>query len=1587
MMIRLLVTAGLALTLLSTTEAVVVAQSCFSTTSTRDFVVTGAGCGCTCRAQYRSEGTCGGSPGSGCEVTRWEIAPTETTPGACTPEWIEWCHGNCVPPASACDWSGPAECGSCSPDETCDGVDNDGDGESDEGACDPDDTPCEDTRTDPVMVGTGIFASHPKVDVRFRGTGPQIEFVRRYTSADHWPAAYEGIEATRIGRGWFHTFDERLYAADARSLATPTTASVAFILRTATGRGRQFDCGDPVDPGFDFTCSPKDGGTEELRWDPVAEDWSLVDAGVVTKYWDDGRLLGKYDLHGNGWTVTYDSSTSSTIDYVEDSVGRRMTFGYDASMNPAPLHFLRVAGAMVSVFGHDILGFLTSARRDDWTSVTTSGDEFYEYESRPLGTGTAYLPHLIRIYGLEGDILNVEYVDDGFPGRGRVRRIQAGDGDFQFFYANEAGNTCADPANSTLVRDMTAAVPEETCHSYAGGDFSRLTSMSGSCPCGGTGALGWTTSTSHDSKVAYRQADDGSYSTYAYNANGLITAQCLGDDATPDPTTGEPYVTTDASTCPSTGIWRSYHYQDANSPRLTTQIRERSRIKPGAHARTDFAYNAQGDMTSRARTGYSLTLGGTIVSATQVDTWAYDATGRVTQHVAPAGQTTTLSYHTTAGPESGQVRYIHRHADGKVLTTEYVSYTDLGHSTEIIDPAGVTSIMTYNSHRVLASLTRAGRTDNFYRFETPEGRAEVTRIGNGPVRTQLFDVHGRLQEVRTYDANNWVNPPPDYLGPYEVIEYTYDTAGRRTSVKMRRVDAYGNPESPDFTVDATYTNAGLLETQQVGPRLPENYTYDPQGMGHLESVTRGDGDLETFTRDTFGRDEQFVRHFGGGATGSYASGYGNGAGTGVFDDRPTSVTDPNSGTRIYEYDDFGHLIHSSSPDFGEQRWRYSNGLLTETLHPTGKRSVFSHDTLGRVTFMDHDADNPSNVGQDYGYVWDNTATACGINGSTCAHRPGHLAQVLIEIAPGVFDTMEYDYNEAGAVTAERWPGGYETIYEYSAGTRDRLERLRFPNADSDMLRYEYDGSSAAEQDGHDTREVRAIIHEVYTPGSNWVDWATDIQRDSLGRLSEAQFADSSASTAAGVAAMYQTDGAPGWWIAARNDGGSTHYAVARLYGYAADGMTNQIASYSSGTDPSRALFYDGGNRLTCASRSAYDTSCPTGANLLESYQYDSAGNRIQLSDSTGTTSYSLNGNALSQAAGPSATRNYVFEFAAGGARLLDENPSNTQDRREYFHDGIGRVRAVEMGVPDGMGGWNDHFLTILYDHRSRPYVTADLNITTGVESREELYWDTSDRLINRVTTPDVSMASDRIVDVYAHIESIAVGSVRLDYTWSGPFERQFYDIRDPVGLPITRYEVVGGGVYSSHVWSAAWTPFGELESETGDTSMRPPWGFTGQLTLAGSESRELRLNQWRVYDPEVGQYVTAEPYALDGSDPAVHPYAYAADAPVDYVDPTGQAIETYEKCATRCERANQRLADLCQIQHPGSSSAARARRERCYRDANDDLATCMKDCSDRHRVPWTPFVVVPVPWLMWLGECLPRPLPSPVPSPVPVPVF
>jgi len=83
----------------------------------------------------------------------------------------------------------------------------------------------------------------------------------------------------------------------------------------------------------------------------------------------------------------------------------------------------------------------------------------------------------------------------------------------------------------------------------------------------------------------------------------------------------------------------------------------------------------------------------------------------------------------------------------------------------------------------------------------------------------------------------------------------------------------------------------------------------------------------------------------------------------------------------------------------------------------------------------------------------------------------------------------------------------------------------------------------------------------------------------------------------------------------------------------------------------------------------------------------------------------------------------------------------------------------------------------------------------------------------------------------------------------------------------------------STVWSAIYYPFGEMTAGSNNTH-----GFTGK-----EFDSEMGLNYFcqRYYDPEIGRFTTLDPQ----NSPTASPYAYCANCPLVFVDPTGESIE------------------------------------------------------------------------------------------------
>ncbi|MGE0789099.1 MAG: RHS repeat domain-containing protein [Sandaracinaceae bacterium] len=599
-------------------------------------------------------------------------------------------------------------------------------------------------------------------------------------------------------------------------------------------------------------------------------------------------------------------------------------------------------------------------------------------------------------------------------------------------------------------------------------------------------------------------------------------------------------------------------------------------------------------------------------------------------------------------------------------------------------------------------------------------------------------------------------------------------------------------------------------------------------------------------------------------------------------------------------------------------WRWVDAQLSQELRPDGKRTDYTYDALGRVTEMDNDAANSSLLGQDYQFDYDNddSAVSCP-TAPGCTYRVGRLARVGIEFATGSFWSMYYDYDQEGNLLAERYPDGREVDYTYDSS--GRLTGVDVPALAADTLTYTYDGSSG---DALDPTEIVQVDH--YRSSSFYMNWASNIQRDSLGRMTEIAL-NHGTSTPTEIA--YLPDGRISSAWVYRKFGSFPLTVMHRYYGYSDDGTTTGYDSGASG-DPDRTFFYDQANRLVCAASTYGATSCPSGSTLVESYTYDASDNRTASANPNATTTYTMNGNVLEEELGE---REYVYGYTltTGGPRESDAmtQPAVSQ-YRVYHYDGLGRLSAIELTTDDDEGNTHNHVITILYDHLSRPLAVVDDNNTTGIQQAWQYFWMGS-TLLNLVHTPDLSEWDTYDVDTYVPLGPAVMGRLITEFEeGSAGDEYWLYYALGADARPVAGFTFDPSTGNSAEVWRAEYAPFGERISETtSDPRYRPPHLFPGQYELTPSEvgwydegyevSRNaLYLNMWRVYDSRVGQYLQPEPMLTEGwhaHSPALSesslaiqasvplsPFSYAGAAPTTYSDPDGRNLaEDYLRAVCR----------------------------------------------------------------------------------------
>ncbi len=641
-----------------------------------------------------------------------------------------------------------ARCGgSCgSGIEVCNGIDDDSDGIVDEGCAPVPADRSQDMRLD-VRVGSGALVLSSRTDVRYQGSSVPIVLSRSYTSKDGWPLGDHRV----LGRGWFTTFDERLFASDALS-APVHYDDHTYVHRTASGRGRVFS-----DPNKDGIWTTTDGSLDALTWNGFR--WELADPdGVTTEFDATGRITSRKDTRGQGWTVSYDGNGNLAAVTANAPLDQQIRFNWSCAATGCTRYQLDtvkdVGGTVLATFTHAHAGlFLLEVS-------SAMSDEEYAYSEHAYASGSdsgnIVLPYLTTILRDGDAAMSVTYDDSQTSiGTGSVSTIQASDGSYAFRYAGDSRNACPYASRSTLIVDRSTSITGGgSCVDDASGDqfcqslvpsgevgvcdagtcrqaacqsylldsnnepsATRIDTIAGNYTGGGVADMVWNAAgAEYPAEVAYETDRNGRVTTYAYDSRGRRVAECVSDNDTS--------VTTTPSSCPSSGVYTSWSYS-ASWPTSPADTKSRGRLSSGFLDTTVYTWNgSHHELDTVADTGQSRDLSDTVFAETRTSSYGYDSYGRVNSVTGPAGQSTTYDYYGTGqGANSGLLKHSVAHDGSYAVTATYSSYTPAGFPQSVARPWGDTEAYSYDFGGMrLLSRTAGGLGTTFSYY--PSGRLE-----------------------------------------------------------------------------------------------------------------------------------------------------------------------------------------------------------------------------------------------------------------------------------------------------------------------------------------------------------------------------------------------------------------------------------------------------------------------------------------------------------------------------------------------------------------------------------------------------------------------------------------------------------------------------------------------------------------------------------------------------------------------------------------------------------------------------------------------------------------------------------------------
>lgn len=808
---------------------------------------------------------------------------------------------------------------------------------------------------------------------------------------------------------------------------------------------------------------------------------------------------------------------------------------------------------------------------------------------------------------------------------------------------------------------------------------------------------------------------------------------------------------------------------------------------------TTWTYNARGQVLTTTRTdpasGATRTVGSTYCEQPDVDLGVCPRVGlllTVDGSRTDVADITTYTYYPDDDPSCATAPTTCPHRKGDLWTVTNA----LGQITETLayDGAG-RPLSVKDANGVITDFRYDARGHLTQRKVRGGANADnrVTRIAYWPTGlVKKVTLPDGSYTFYRYDAAQRLTGIDDSAG--NRIRYTLDNAGNRIREDTRDPDG-----ALTRRLSRAYDALDRLQSQTDAYNHATAYAYDANG--NPVSVIDPLGRQTANAYDPLGRLVVTAQD----ATGIAAqTQYAYDA-----QDNLIRVTDPNGLHTDYGYDGLGDLVQLSSPDSGITHYAYdSAGNRINQTDARGKSQTYAYDALNRLVqvgaptrkyFYDRANADLCPAGERA-----NKGRLSGFNdpsGSTryCHNRFGDLTR-KVQTTNGVTFTTLYGYDGAG-----------------------RLVTTTYPDGAMVDIAYDSNGQVAAlgvtPMGGTRQPLLTGITYSPFGPATGWEYGNGRILLRNLNR-------------------NYQPEA-----ISDADTGG-----LSLGYGFDAAGNLTHLTN-APGTQELAQYGYDALNRLTQV------MDGPTGT-PIETYAYDATGNRVSLTNASGTTAYTypLDSHRLTRVG--TITRAYD---AAGNTTKIGGSA------RQFSYDASGRMTQVKAnGIVTRQYQYNAR------GEQVRSYLDAD---------NTYFVYDEAGHLLGEYD----GNGNPRRQIIW--LGDMPVGVLQ----GAGANQILHYIEPDHLGTP----RVVIDGSRNVAIWS--WSLIGEAFGTSPPNSDPDHDGvaFTFDLRYPGQRydaATGVNYNYFRDYDPATGRYVESDPIGLNGG---VSTYGYVGASPLMWKDSRG----------------------------------------------------------------------------------------------------